>query len=1128
MKRISLMGACFAVLLSFLLLSWVQVAEGLKDKIDVGFRQTKVLQVLQYLEKNTRLKFSYNLDDLEQLKPLTIDKKERTVETLLQEISHITTLQFKITDEIILVKVPSAIVTTQQPAAPQQEKPVTGVIQSATGEKLPGVSVKVKGSTKGVLTDASGAFRFTDLPKDAILEISFIGFNSQEVAVNGQSVLSVTLETSTKVLDQVVVVGYGTQSKRNVSSAITSVKGSEIANVPSNNPVNALQGRVAGLTVVNSGGAPGAMADIKLRGVSTFGEHQPLFVIDGVPGDPYYLNNNDIASIEVLKDGAAASIYGSQSANGVILVTTKKGKKGAPKMEFNSYYSVVNPVGKMHLLDGEGYLKVHRMMYDNAPDIDPSEKPAYLTQPVTANTNWRDEVTQQGSAENYSLNVTGGGEYFNYGLSGNITKEIGTMIGTDFRKKSLRARNEYKKGRLTIETNLVYAETQLREMRFSLKDAYFQSPLLPVYDSKEKYGYALQINELPKFQNPVGASFYNDNYNKTQYFSGNARMSVQLIKGMKFVTNLSLANSNSFDYAYHPPYRANQNDPVQPFARLTDGRTNRRERLMENLLYYDRSFGKHSLNLLAGYTAQEIIRNRVITIADGKSNVYTVKNGQVDISEVPGGFLDPNFTTMDGAKGGLFNATGSRPQYNRLSTLGRVNYSYDNKYLVQLSVRRDGSSKFGENRRYGVFPSASVGWNMHSESFMQRFTWLDLLKVRASYGELGNEISLKEYDHQALIDIYNYMGGGSVQGGGTVWPGGAAWELKNKDLRWETSVSKNIGIDFGVLKNLTGSFNYFNNVTNDLLIRKELAPSAGLNNPVMNVGRISNKGWELELTYSDHHKDFNYSVTGTVSQVKNKVLALANEGQKINGVGLKYGSGPIPNTTMVGTEIGAFYLYTADGIFQSDEEAANYKNANGVAYQPDAKAGDIRFIDSNGDGIINAKDKTYKGSGFPKLEYGLNMNFSYKGFDLQLFWQGVAGNKIYNGNKYEQQGMDAGRNFDVSTLRAWTPDNRNTDVPRAVLGDPNGNTRESTRFLEKGDYLRLKTLQLGYAFAPHLLQRASINRLRIYASAQNLLTFTKYSGMDPEVGRAEVLNTGLDLWMYPQNKVFMAGLQLEF
>lgn len=1126
-RRMIRTGLC--LLLAVILLSWVQVAEGLKDKIDVGFKQASVLGVLQYLEKNTRLKFSYNLDDLQQVKPLTIEKKVRTVESLLSEISARTSLQFRQTEDMILVKVPAPQANAAATPVPVQDQPVKGTIRSSGGEALPGVSVQVKGTSQGVITDEKGQFRFANIPAGAVLLVSYIGFDPQEVMINGRQDLAITLATSSKVLDQVVVVGYGTQSKRNVTSAITSVKGSVIENMATNNPVNALQGRVAGLTVTSPGGSPGAVADVRLRGMSTYGPHQPLYIIDGTPGDPYYLNNNDIASIEVLKDGAAASIYGSLSANGVILITTKKGKKGAPKIEFNGYYSFVSPTSKMKLLDAEGYKKVHEMMYRNA-GIAANRWPAYITKQTGVNTNWLDEINQQGIAQNYNLNVSGGGDYFNYALSGNILDEKGTFIGTGFKKKSLRVRNEYTKGRLNIQTILTYAETSRRSTKFAVNDAYFQSPLLSVLDPQSKYGYGLQVDGLPKFENPVAVNHYNDGYTNVQYFNGNVRLGLDLWKGFRFVTNLNMASSNQFIYAFNPPYRGSANDPQVPFANLTNQRGTYKEKLMENLLYYDLKTGKHSISVLAGYTAQEKTSDWMNLNVAGKTTVYVLEDGQIVPVTKPAGFPDSDFNTINGGNGGTFTGTGTRDRYIRLSTLGRINYAYDGKYLLQVSVRRDGSSVFGANRRYGVFPSFSAGWNIQQERFMENVRWLNMLKLRGSYGRLGTESSLGYYDHQALMNIYNTWAGGYVQGtGSTPWPGAATRLLENRDLRWETSISTNAGFDAAVLDNrLSIAFNYFNNVTKDLLIRKEIAPSAGLDDPILNVGKMRNRGWELEMTWAETKKDFGYNVTGTVSMVKNEVMSLANANQAINGTGLKYGTGPRPNKTTVGREAGAFYLYEADGIFQSDAEAASYVNKAGKRYQPNAKAGDIRFRDTNGDGVIDNDDKTYQGSGFPKVEFGLNLGFNYKGFDLQLFWQGVAGNKIFNGNKYELQGMDAGRNFDVSTLNAWTPENPNTDIPRAVLGDPNFNTRESTRFLEKGDYLRLKSLQLGYTFAPGMLERVKIARLRIYVSGQNLLTFTKYTGVDPEVVRTEVLNNGTDRMLYPQSKNFMTGLQLEF
>ncbi|NLR77927.1 SusC/RagA family TonB-linked outer membrane protein [Chitinophaga eiseniae] len=1122
-KSIARRVCCIA--LAVCLLSWVQIPEGLKNKVEIGFSQSSVLNALRYLEKNTALKFSYNRDDLERTGKFSIDKKVRTVETLLKDICAAAGLEYRVTNDIILVKraaAPPAVTNLEQ----QKEEDLQGIVKAATGELIPGATIKVKGSNKGTFTTEDGKFKLAGVPENAVLEIAYIGYEPQEIAVGGRKEFSITLQASVKVLDQVVVVGYGTQKQGNVTAAISSVKGSAIQNMATNNPVDALQGRVAGLSVTSTGGQPGAMADVRIRGLSTFGNHRPLFIIDGSPGDPTYLSNNDIASMEVLKDGAAASIYGSSSANGVVIITTKKGKKGVPVIDFNAYYGLVSPTSKYKLLDADGYKSVLKMMYQNAG----RNLPAYVTKNTGVNTNWQDEISQQGNAENYNLNLRGGGDYITYALSGDITNEKGNFIGSDFKKKTVRSRNEYKKGILTVEANLTYSETKTQVQRFSLREAYFQSPLLPVLDSSEKYGYGLTVNGLPKYQNPVGADHYFQSYNTTQYFNVNTRLTLDLWKGLKAVTNLNLVNANNFDFAFRPAVRINANDGAVPYAYLYNQRANNRQRLMENLLYYDFNKGKHALNVLAGYTAQETTSDWLNVTADGKTIVRTIQDGQLVEKTVPGGFLDPSFVTMDGALGGTFGAGGSKTKYVRLSTLGRINYAYDDKYMIQVSVRRDGSSKFDLAKRYSVFPSVALGWNIQKENFMNNISWLDMLKLRASYGELGTEEALLPYDHLNLMYVDNTWLGGYVQGSGsTPWTGIIGQDLLGRELHWETSRSSNIGVDFALLQNrLSGSFNVFNNKTDGLLITKEVPPSSGVNNPTLNVGKISNRGWELEFTYSNHESALQYSLTGTLSSVKNKVVTLANEGQTLYGTGLKFGADHIANQTRVGKEVGAFYLYEADGIFQSDAEAANYKNKTGDPLQPAAKAGDIRFKDTNGDGVIDENDKTYQGSGFPKLEYGFNITLNYKGLDLVLFLQGVSGNKIYNGNRFELEGMDAGRNFLTTTLNAWTPDNTHTDMPRAVLGDPNRNARESTRFLENGNYLRMKTIQLGYTFPQSILGRYKIQKLRLFASGQNLLTFTHYSGLDPEIGRTSVLNTGMDRMAYPQNKKVILGAQLSF
>lgn len=1009
-----------------------------------------------------------------------------------------------------------------------QDNLVKGQVLNEIDQPIAGVSIKVKGTAAGTASDANGHFAIKATNKD-VLVFSAIGFKTQEIAVAAGKDITVKLLMDMKGLEEVVVIGYGTQKRSNLTSAVSSVSGEKLGQVASNNPVNALQGRVAGLSVSSPGGNPGQSSDVRLRGIGTFGVHQPLYIIDGVPGDPYYLSSNDVASVEVLKDGAAASIYGSNSANGVIIITTKKGKKGAPMIDFSATYSSVKPTDKYDFLDADGYKKLHNMMYTNA-EVDPADFPAYITKGSSVNTNWQDLINRTGISQNYNVGLSGGGDYLTYALSGDLTDDKGTFIGSNFNKKSIKSRNDFTKGILNVSSNIVYTETITEAAKFNLKDSYFQSPLLPVFDSNEKYGYALTIDGLPKFQNPIGTDHYMDTNSKTRYLAGNVKFNLKLYKGLSYTANLSYINAQTDDYSHNPAFRANANDPLVAYPNVYNRTSNYKERLMEHLLNYDLEIDKHSFKLLAGYTAQEKTNRFLSASVDGKTIVRTVVNGKIVETEVPGGFSNPDFNTITAGLGGTFSAAGSNNKYVRLSTLARLNYAYDNKYLLQVSVRRDGSSVFGEDRRYGVFPSVSVGWNMNKESFLQDVAWLNNLKLRASYGELGNEGALGYYDHQALITTSNTWAGGYVQGSGaTPWPGSASYTLLNRDLQWETIKSKNLGLDFGLFNNsLTGSLNYYENITDGLLITKEVPPSAGLRNPILNVGKIANRGLELETNYQFTKNDWHFDLGGAFSVLKNEVLSLANANQVLFGTGLRFGTDHIPTQTTVGKEIGAFYLYEADGLFQSDAEAANYKNAAGDVLQPEAKAGDIRFRDTNGDGTIDEKDKTYQGSGFAKYEYSLNMGVSFKNFDLSLFWQGVGGNKIYNGNRFELEGMDAGRNFLTSTLDAWTPQNTGTAMPRAILGDPNRNARESTRFLENGAYLRLKLVQLGYTLPQELLKKMKVAKLRVYLSGQNLLTFTKYSGLDPEVGTFSALDTGVDRMFYPQNKRLMAGVQLTF
>ena len=494
---------------------------------------------------------------------------------------------------------------------------------------------------------------------------------------------------------------------------------------------------------------------------------------------------------------------------------------------------------------------------------------------------------------------------------------------------------------------------------------------------------------------------------------------------------------------------------------------------------------------------------------------------------------------MDAGIGGTFYGDGEKYKYNRASFFGRVNYNYDNRYLIQATMRYDGSSKFGVNNRWGCFPSVAVGWRISEEAFYPKDFFINSLKFRASWGRLGNENALGYYDFQALILSRNNRYGGYIQGG-NAWPGSASWTMENRGLKWETTDTKNIGFDFGMLSNkLTGSINYYINQTEDLLITKRLSPSAGYQNPILNVGKIRNNGVELEVNWTDKIKDFEYNVGFNFSTTKNKVVELADKGQALPATGLLYDTDHIPAYAKEGKPISGFYLYRTDGIFQSDAEAEAWNAEHGtivivngkeewVGIQPNAKAGDIRFKDLDNNGVLDEDDKEYCGTGIPKFETNLNFSASYKGFDLSFSLSGVFGHKIYNGNRYFYESMNAPLNMLSTVANAWTPENTHTDIPRAVNGDPNGNSRESERFLENGSFVRLRQAQIGYTLPVSLLKKVKIEKLRFYISGDNLFTITGYSGVDPEFSTSSPLNSGVDRYIYPFTRSYTVGAQLTF
>ncbi|PTX43543.1 TonB-linked SusC/RagA family outer membrane protein [Christiangramia gaetbulicola] len=1093
-------------------------SQNAKIKIDKS-ANISVEDAFQLIKEQTDYTFIYPSNLFNEAPSLRLNAGIISAEDLLNRCLSLVDYTYEFTEEhVILLKEKEVFYDTGTQTISEQST-ITGTVTDSKGMPLLSVNISVKGTNRGTQTDFDGKYSI-EVSQGEELSFQYIGFKTKTIEVGNQQIIDVTLEDDLESLNEVVVVGYGTQKRSDVTGAISSVKSEELNKVITTNPLDALQGRVSGVTVTNSTGSPGSAPEISIRGIGTFGNNEPLYIVDGVQADPYFINTNNIESIEILKDAASGAIYGTRAANGVVIITTKKGEEGKPRIEIESSLSINTPREEMELLNAQEYIAVHRQMYENAG----AELPQYVVNPSTYDTDWINETHRTGYLSNHNIRISGGSKNINYSVGGNYAEETGLLIGSGFTKKGVNSQINLEKGKLNVSTNLNYSETYREEHKFSIRETYFISPLIPVLDEDRESGFGYRSGDLPDHRNPVGEDHFLESYTKQKYFLGNVNFDFEAFENFHIGAGFSLADRQNYTYNFHQPFRVRdvQDIAEREFSFLSEYHSEFRRLNEEYTLRYNFDLSKHRVGLLAGY--QRIREPFKSTYAQAEG--YKIDD---DGNKVPATILDPDFNTLDAFSDGTYSASGTNAEYALVSQFGRINYAFDEKYLVQASLRRDGSSKFGKNNQYGVFPSFALGWKITEENFMENQEVLNFLKLRYSWGQAGNDSALGYYDYVALISQ-----GKSQNDGGYVYGnpqnsylGSIARDLQNDDLQWETNTSANFGLDFGLFDNkLQGSINYYNSKTEDLLITREVSPSAGINNPIVNVGAFENKGFEFEANYRNRDNDFKYSVGGTFTTINSEVTKLSNEDQVLYGIGLLFGSDHFVNQTKIGYEPGAFFLPVADGIFQNEQEVQSH-SVNGNLIQPNAEPGDIRFKDQNGDGVINEDDEVYAGTAIPKYEYSLNLTGEYKNFDLTIFFQGVGGNKIYNGNDFRLLSLDTGRNYRTAALDAWTPANTNTEVPRAVLNDPNRNNRASTRFLEDGDYLRLRTLQLGYTFSPDVIKKTFVDRARIFITGQNLFTVTNYSGLDPEVG-GSVLSRGIDVNLYPKYKSLITGVQLSF
>lgn len=1039
-----------------------------------------------------------------------------------------------------------------------QDIQVKGTVVSGSDDfPLPGVNVVVKGTTQGVITDLDGNFMIS-VPSDAVLTFTYIGFKTQEVAVNGKTTLNVVLDEDTETLEEVVVVGYGVQKKSVVTASIAKVSADDLENKAPVRMDNALKGLAAGVDVTSSSGQPGASPRVRIRGIGTINNSDPLYIVDGMPisGGLDFVNPNDIESIEVLKDAASGAIYGARAANGVILVTTKKGKLGKTSINYNFSYGWQSAWKRREVTSATDYAILQNEKYMNGGQAPLYADPYNLTDingnPVTGfGTDWQDAVFNDGApVVNHDVTISGATEKVNYYLSLGYYSQDGIVGGnygqSNYDRLTLRSNTSYNLidaskersflNKLDLSVNVAYMRThstgvsENSEFGSILGSALYLSPILPITvsgataDEMVNY-YESQGFDLPR--DPNGNAYtvpsYFGSYNEMNNPLAMMTLNPQKNFSHKFVPKFSIDLQLWDNLKYHFSYSADMSFWGYDAATVskhylsgnnnathTSASANRQQNVtwqIENTLTYDKTFGKHTVGVVLGQSALKY------------------KGDQVGGSRW--NLVNPNKPSIDYATGSVIDGVAQFSVYGApfvehtmASMFGRLSYNYDERYMVQATVRRDGSSRFGPNNKYGIFPSFSAGWNVMNESFMEDTRdWLSNLKIRFSWGKNGND-NIDDFGYTSLTAMGNNVlfGKDAIK-----WNGSKASRLSNPDLRWEESEQTDIGIDLGFFNGaLTASIDYYIKKTNGMIIEMPIPSYVGETKPLGNVGDMENKGVEFELGYKWNIGDAHFSVKGNATYLKNTLKNLGNDTGYIDLDGIQGLSGGGTRGSN-GQPFPYFFGYKTDGVFQNVAEVQAYVNKDGNLIMPDAVPGDVRFVDVNGDGQITADDRTNIGNGTPDWTYGLNLNADWRGFDFNIFFQGVAGNEVFDGTF--RSDVSSG-NYPSWMLGRWTGEGTSNKYPRLALGDDT-NWQVSDLYVCDGSYFRLKNITLGYTLPQNLTRKVCIERLRVYVQAENLATWTKYWGFDPEISSGAT-SLGVDRGIYPQARTFTIGANISF
>ncbi len=1081
----------------------------LAQEVNMSFKNTSLSKVFREIQKQTGYQFLYTEEVVDTKQKINIQLKNASLREALDKCLNAEMLEYIIDEKTIVIRRKQHIPSSEN----KINRDISGRIVSESGEPIAGASVVVKGTNIGTSTDPGGNFTLQVSQQTVVLVVSSVGYETKEVNVSGSTPVSITLATKSDELDDIVVVGFGTQKKVDVTGAISTIKASDVNQGINQSVPHALQGRASGVTVLQSAGDPGAGVSLRIRGSGTLNDNNPLYVVDGIIGSIEGLNPADIENISILKDAASAAIYGSRGANGVVIVTTKKGKREQPTViSVNSSHGMQQAWKMPTSLTAEERNIIHKEALTN--DGTPATEPIwdYYNNPDNAvtRTDWFKEVLQNAYTTSNDISVNGGSKRSNYSFSLGYLNSDGIVLGSNFKRYNIRFNSQHEVVKNLIigeNISIVVGDRKNVSTRPAwdgvLSSAYFNFRNIPVWANEAEQIYGAPSGDFP---NPVASLHSRDNTSRNASVGGNVYLEYKFLKFLTAKTDFAYTyafnkSKNFTAIAQNGGRGLNENSLSQSF---TTGNT----WIWNNILSFDHQFGNHHLAALAGASAES------------------------GISEWVSSGTAKNFSNQDPALRYLSNGTlfqgfpgGSADDYALQGYFGRVSYSFDDKYLLAANIRRDGSSKFAPNKRWGTFPSVSAGWRISEEKFFENLSGtVSDLKIRGSWGRLGND-KIPNYQFFSTVSSVS-----APTLNGEIFAAVAQNTMANPEIRWEVTTQTDIGLDMGFWNNrLSFTFDYFHKNTTDILVRVPLLGSLGVGqSPFRNAGNVTNKGYEASLTYRNRHGKLGYEVMANFSQVKNKLESFG-----IAGASDLYVS-DYKNINVgrfsEGTPLGHFYVLNKLGIFQSQSEIDSYVDRNGNKIQPNAVPGDFKFEDADGDGTINANDRINAGNSFPTITYSVSGSLNYGPFDLNMLWVGTQGNKIFNGLTLGGKLMQGtGYNNAKGILDRWTPESPGNDVPRVTVRDLNNNRAYSTFFIEDGSYVRLKYLTMGYSFNQQLLGK-NITKLRVFMTFQNLLTFTRYTGFDPEVGADIDYSSnmyGVDRGTYPQARSYIIGINFN-